>query len=959
MFRDFLDLIKTLGKKMMSSRLVVLGILFSCMFLVLVLKLFQLQIVNGEQYLRDYIQKTEKEVTTPGTRGNIYDRNGNVLAYNELAYVVTIQDTGDYTSVEEKNAMILRLVRILNKHGEKVEGRFEVGIDENGEMYYTSASETARKRFLSDLYGLKTIEELTGPDGKYPSDITAYELFQDRFQYYELDKLKDQNGEPEQLTDEEALQIVNIRYTMGLTAYRKYESTQITSYISEETMADITEHSAELLGVSVEETTIRKYNDSIYFAPIIGYTGKVQEDQLEELKKENEDYELTDIVGRTGIEATMETTLQGQKGHQTICVDNMGRIMEVLSQTDPVAGQDVYLTLDRDLQVGIYYLIEQQLAGILASKLVNADDSINENKDSSSMMIPIKDAYFQLINNNVLSMSHFESEEASAVEQNIFQKFSREKEQVFERLRAELYSEHPTAFQDLPEDMQDYMSYISTYLASDGVNILVSGNIDRNSQEYLAWRDGTCSLREYLYTGIANSWIDTTKLDVDSKYSNADDIYGVLVEAALTGIQDDKAFDKKIYQHLIDAGTVTGRELCLALYDQGVLEYDSNQVALLNANGEEYAYKKKKKKISNLELTPAQMALDPCTAGVVVTDVNTGEVRALVTYPSYDNNRLSGTMDTEYYTQLLNDLSNPLYNNATQVLKAPGSTFKPIAAVAALAEGVVTIDEQIDCTGRYELAFPPLKCAVYPGHHGNQTMVEGIQNSCNYYFAELGHRLATDENGNYNAEQGLETIRKYASMFGLDHTSGVEIPEVAPNLTTEDPERSVIGQGTNAYTNVQLSRYVAAIANRGTVYELSLIDKVTDSDGNLVEEYTPEVYSHIDIDDSIWDTVQEGMRRVIANGSANKIFNDLEVNVAGKTGTAQESKNRANHAFFISYGPYENPDICVTVNIPNGYTSGNAASLAKNVYRFYFGYTDLDYILNTGALEATNVNIRD
>ena len=165
MFRDFLDLIKTLGKKMMSSRLVVLGILFSCMFLVLVLKLFQLQIVNGEQYLRDYIQKTEKEVTTPGTRGNIYDRNGNVLAYNELAYVVTIQDTGDYTSVEEKNAMILRLVRILNKHGEKVEGRFEVGIDEKGEMYYTSASETARKRFLSDLYGLKTIEELTGPDG--------------------------------------------------------------------------------------------------------------------------------------------------------------------------------------------------------------------------------------------------------------------------------------------------------------------------------------------------------------------------------------------------------------------------------------------------------------------------------------------------------------------------------------------------------------------------------------------------------------------------------------------------------------------------------------------------------------------------------------------------------------------------------------------------------------------------
>ena len=959
MFDDFLELIKTLARKFFSSRLAPLALLFSCMFIILVIKLFNLQIVQGENYLRDYIQLTEREITTPGTRGNIYDRNGNVLAYNELAYVVTVQDNGEYANVNDRNAMLLRLVRILNSHGEEVVGRFEVAIDENGEMYYTSSSETSRKRFLSDLYGLRTIDELTGPDGDYPADITARELFENRVETYGLDELEDEDGNPISMTDAEALQVVNIRYTMGLSSYRRYEATQVTSYIDEATMADVTEHSAELLGVEVAETTIRVYNDSIYFAPIIGYTGKVQEDQLEQLQAENPDYDLTDIVGRTGIESHMETVLQGKKGRQTICVDNVGRVMEVLSRTDPVAGQDVYLTIDRDLQKGIYHLIEQQLAGILASKLVNADESINEDKDSSSRVIPIRDAYFQLINNNVLSMSHFAAEDASSLEAGIYSKFTSSKERIFDRLRAELYSEHPTPMEELPDDMRDYMSYISSYLASDRCGILVSANVDQDSDAYKGWRNDTISLREYLYAGIAGGWIDTSLLEIDSKYSSADDIYQVLVETALAGVGDDTGFDKKIYDYLIHDGTITGRELCLALYDQGVLSEDPSQEALLRTGGEEYAFQFIRDKISNLELTPAQMALEPCTAGVTVTDVRTGEVLALVTYPSYDSNRLSGTMDTAYYNRLLNDLSNPLYNNATQVVKAPGSTFKPITAIAALEEGVGDAGEIITCTGVYEEVATPIRCSVYPGNHGDETMVEAIQNSCNYYFNEMAHRLSMDEEGIYTPSLGVEKIREYAAKFGLDSVSGVEIPEVAPHMTTEDPERSAMGQATHAYTNVQLSRYVTAVANRGTVYNLSLIDKVTDSEGNVIEEHTPEVYSQVEVADSTWDTVQAGMRRVVTETSLSRVYGDMEVAVAGKTGTAQETSGHANHAFFISYAPYENPEISVTVNIPNGYTSGNAASLAKSVYQFYFGYTDLDTIMSTGAREATNVNIRD
>lgn len=960
MLKDLLEITQELLKKLINSRLFALALVFTCMFGILIAKLFHLQIIEGEKYLSEYVQMTERTVATPGTRGNIYDRDGNLLAYNELAYAVTIQDTGDYPKSQMMNEMLLKLVRIFQKHGYEVQGKLEIGLDEYGKIVYTSTSEAARLRFLRDYYGVKSVDELNDAKGKYPSDISAAEALEKRVGRYELREMKDERGNPVVLTDWETIQIVNIRYTMSLTAYRKYEATTITSHVDEQTVADILEHSGELKGVGIVESTVRVYNDSIYFAPIIGYTGKVQEDQLEDLQKSNPEYELSDIVGRTGIESSMEQELQGKKGYRNMIVNNMGSIMEVTSETQPSTGNDIYLTIDRNLQIGIYHLIEQQLAGILADKLVNQDVETTEVTDSSKMPIPIKDAYYQLINNNVLSLAQMSAEDASDIEKEIYGLYTSSKARIIERIRYELMSEHATVMKDLPKDMMAYMVYIYTYLSDPNTAIIKRDSIDVNSDAYLRWKNDEISLREYIYTGISESWVDTTKLEVSSRYSNADDIYQVLVDYVLEELQTDNNFTKKIFRYLVNDEVITGRQLCLALYAQEVLPYDEQQVQMLMTNGENYAFTFMKEKISNIELTPAQLALDPCTGGVVITDVNTGEVRALVTYPSYDNNRLSGTVDATYYNQLQADMSLPLYNNATQAKKAPGSTFKPITAIAALEEHVIGIYDQVECTGKYEEVDPPIKCWIHPGRHGKLNVIGGIQNSCNYYFAELAHRLSTDADTLvYSTDMGIEMIRKYATLFGLDRPSGIEISETTPEMTTEDPERSAMGQGTNSYSNIQLSRYVASLANRGTVFELSLLDKMTDSQGSLLKDYTPEVSGHIEIADSTWDAVQQGMRGVVSDGSAKEIFKDLEVDIAGKTGTAQESRSRANHAFFISYGPYTNPDICVTVNIPYGYSSSNAATVAKNIYRFYYGYTDLDYILNTGALDVSNVRIGD
>ena len=938
----------------MSSRIFILAIICLAMYTSLIYKLFNMQIINGEKALNDYLQLTEQTITTAGTRGNIYDRKGNVLAYNKLAYSVTVQDSGVYKNSEEKNLMYLRLVEILQKHGETVQGKFEIAVDPNGDMVYTSSSESARKRFLRDYYGLKKVEELDDEKGRYLSTLSARELFEQACKDNGLTELKDTDDSVIALSDQEALDIINIKYALRLMLYRKYETTTVASQVSDETVADILEHIGELQGVNVEETTIRAYNDSIPFAPVIGYTGKVPEDQLEDLQSHKDDYDINDIVGRTGIEYTMEHELQGTKGKKTIYKDSVGRIRQTKDETDALAGDDVYLTLDRDLQKGIYHLIEQSLAGVLIKTIVNGDYQISSTTDGSNMKIPVKDAYYQLINNNVLSLKEIESEDASETEKNIYRKYQASQKQIFDSLRSELMSPHATDMNDLPEDMKAYMFYIYSYLSGPTVGIIKEDFMDTSSNEYQAWKADEISLRDFLYYGIGNGWIDTTKLETGSKYSSADDTFEALVDYVLSKLEEDRNFTKRIYRYLINDDTITGQELCLALYDQGVLIDSGQDAAELRATGDAYSFLLKK--LSTLEITPAQLALSPCNAGVVVTNDKTGEVLALVSYPGYDNNRIG---DGSYFSQLQADLSLPLYNNATQTRKAPGSTFKPITAVAALEEHAITIDETIDCTGIYTDVEPPIKCWIYSGQHGPLNIVGGIENSCNFFFADLGHRLSMDANGVYTPDLGLEVLRKYATKFGLDHKSGVEIGELDPQISKEAPERSAMGQGSHAYTNVQLSRYVSAIANRGTVFELSLLDKTTDSEGNLIKDYTPEISSHIDAADATWDTVQQGMREVIANGSTKRLFADLEVEIAGKTGTAQEARNKPNHAFFISYAPYDNPEICVTVNIPYGYSSSNAANIAKNVYKYYYGYIDLESIVNAGALDAAKVNIRD
>ena len=922
-----------------TSRIFVLVVIFLAFFGIMMSRIFYLQIINGQNYADSFTMRIKREVSLPGTRGRIYDRNGQVLADNVLSYSVTMEDNGTYKSAREKqstlNRTVLKVIDIVESHGDNVIGDFGI-VYQNGSYTYTQEGR-ALLRFKADIYGYSSIDDLKPEEYVATADeMIEYLCGKKKFwispDLYTEEQIKEYKV-PTDLTPEQILKLVTIRYAISSNSFKRYVTTTVASDVSDATVAEILENQSNLQGVDIEQSSLRTYADSKYFANIIGYIGKPDQDELDTLKEQNEDYDANDLVGKAGLEQYMETELQGKKGQRTIYVDSVGNVLEVESETQPESGHDLYLTIDKDLQIAAYNILEQRLAGVLVSKIQNIKQYVpGAHSSAMSIVIPIYDVYYALIQNHIIDTSHFTADDATDLERSVQQRFDTQLDDAISRIMAQLQSDSPTAYCDLPSDMKNYMSYIVSDILMGGDQVLMKSAVNTEDATYIAWaKDETISLKEYLEYAISMNWVDVSGLDVKNSYMNSEEIYQVVVDYISSKLATDSNFHTMLYKYVILNDVVTGREVCLLLYDQGILEYDEETVGKLRS-GAYSAYSFMMDKIKNLEITPGQLALEPCSAGCVITDPNTGDVLANVSYPGYDNNRLTNTMDSAYYAELNRDLAGPLYSRSTQERPAPGSTFKPISAVAGLEEGVIRSTDIIHATGVFTEAYGSPTCWIYNqyhGSHGNINMVDAIRVSCNYYFYEVGFRLGGGRSTGYSSDRALAALSKYAAMFGFDHTSGMELPESDPKISDSDGIRSAIGQGTHLYTVSQIARYVSTIANRGTVYDLTLLDKLTDSEGNTIEDYSASVYNNIDIADNSWNTIQEGMHQVAENTAA---FKDLNLTIAGKTGTAQQSKSHPNHALFMGYAPYESPQIAIAIRIANGYTSANAASMAADIF---------------------------
>ncbi|WP_347709141.1 penicillin-binding transpeptidase domain-containing protein [Ruminococcus sp. D55t1_190419_H1] len=939
------------------------------MSVVLVRRLFDLQIIQGEDYISKFQARTTKERVLKSTRGNILDRNGDILASNVLSYSLTLEDNGTYTSTREKNLTLngvaYQVLQILHSNGDDITHSFHIVVDKNGEYAFDVAEGFTLNRFRADIYGQALIDDLKDEQKTATADqmmefLTGSEKFSivlsgDRA--YTEDELTS-HGLPLTLTKQEMLDIATIRYELNTNSFKKYMQVTIATNVSEKSVAAIMENKTGLQGIDVVEDSIRQYIDDESMAPILGYTGKASSEELTELRKQNPDYSNDAIVGKAGIEQYMELTLQGTDGKETVSVDNLGKVLKIDEDTkvEPVAGDDVQLTIDTDWQSAIYQILKQRVAGVLLTKIDAAKTfDYTYVTDASQIRIPIYDVYNALISNSVIDITKFSNEDASDIEKNLYAKFQQKQQRVFDTISTKLNGSNPPAYKDEDGETQEYLSYICNDLLRDTLGIISKDAIDTSDATYKAWTtDETISLKDYLTYATSQGWIDISSFSPEGEYLDSEEIYQALTAYIIDYLSTDTGFSKLLYKYMLQEDTISGQEICLVLYEQGVLDKNDDDYENL-ASGAMGAYDFMINKIYTLEIEPAQLALMPCSASAVVVDVKTGDVVALVSYPGYDNNRLTNDMDTDYYAKLALDQSSPFFNKATQQTTAPGSTLKLLSTIAGMEEGIIDEGTYIECTGTFDYVDPPINC-WYKNGHGSLDIRTAIEQSCNYFFNMIGFQLGKVGDNEFSEVQSLNKLQEYASLIGLDRKTGIELSEATPKVSDAKAVPSYMGQGNNLFTTSELARYATVMATSGNVFKLTLLDKVMDPKGEVIQEYEPEIEDVVNISSNIWDVIHDGMRRVIQTHSQ---FDGLGVEVAGKTGTAELDLRHPNHGLFIGYAPASDPEYAVAIRIANGYSSGNACLIANDIFKYMYNLADKDSILTGIASTDTSDTSND
>ncbi len=333
-------------------------------------------------------------------------------------------------------------------------------------------------------------------------------------------------------------------------------------------------------------------------------------------------------------------------------------------------------------------------------------------------------------------------------------------------------------------------------------------------------------------------------------------------------------------------------------------------------------------------------------AAAAVVQVGTGEVLALASYPTFSLKTFN-----EDYAALREDPLRPMYNRASMGLYAPGSTFKPAVAVAALESGVITPYTKIRDLGAYRYYDMVYNCWIYAtngGTHGSVNVSEAITVSCNYFFYEVGKQL------------GISTIDRYAAAFGLGEPTGIEIPESVGTMTSPDYVNSLknqrwtdgltlqaaIGQAYNTFTPLQLANYIAALADGGTRCSAHLLRDVSAYD-SAVPTYTydePPVET-VEISNENLTAVLSGMRRLVTDGSVRTAFTRCAVDAAAKTGTAQTGgKGTTSNGVFVAFAPYDDPQIALALVIEKGGSGGALANAAVDILNAYFTAAETDIL---------------
>ena len=802
--------------KVITNRCLIVFVIVAAAFYVLLARLFFLQIVKGQTYRYTQNVTDIKAVSIPASRGNIYDRLGRPLAINKSAYGLKMD--ASVVKIDAEN--LYSLIKLLESKDETIADSFPI---------------TKQEPFKFEFQGTGWTEMIW----KDSMDFSEEEMGLSAEQSFK--KLREKFKIDESLSNKEARKILNLCNMLYLQRYQSWYPITIAYGVKLETLSIIEEETVKYAGFSADVQSLRYYPEGKYFSQIIGYTG----------------YDSGDQIGKSGIESSYEAKLHGKNGKAQAEVTSAKKILRYLpDEISAVSGDNVYLTIDRDLQVSTFNIMEEMLR----------DTLINELQGKGGIKNPITVKQF-------------------------------------------------------------FSSFVK------GVTI----DIDKVMSS--TGSGPSVNLKNYVLTEIQSPNLQDPEIraQVRSAFSNA-----------------------------VENGQISASEILMIMLEQKVISGGSELYDELN-KGRVSALSVILDKLESGEITPQMTNLDPCTCSVVVTDVNTGDVLAASSYPSYDSNQFANKINYDYFVSVNEDPTSPLINRAFKERRAPGSTIKMISAITALEYGSITTDTKIYDGSTFTAAGKPyLKCwsAI---SHGAINVSQAIGVSCNYFFCEAMYRLGNDKAG--NKLDSISELDKYLSEFGLNAPSGVEIGEADPTMPSpESKERillsrnpdtpvydrewhdgdsvqTAIGQSFSNYTAANMNKYILTLATRGQRYQLHLVDSVRSAEGHLIDKTRPHMETELtDISDSTWDAVYKGMLLVTEgqNGTGTSTFRGFPIRVAGKTGTAQEvvTGNRNDHSSFGGFAPYESPQIAIYVSVPFGDTKAMpalASQIALRVMSEYFG----------------------
>lgn len=922
--------------ELLKNRLFVFFGITVVLLMVITVRLYSLQIVNGAEISESFTSSITQTLTIPASRGNIYDRYGKPLAVNEAAFSIKIDGSVKMT-LSNRNAVLNTVYEHLKELNSPVEDTLP--ITEGSPGSFTLEGNDLTKWLGSIGLSKKQIKNMTA------DDVYAYLC-----EKYEI---------PESMAKDDARKIMTLGTSLS-------DKNLIVLYL-----------------VTILNLNGETINDEIPISDTVPYQFLYSGNESKEISFQNSIGIETDKEVLTAYETLLY--MEDYFGIPSCLDSSVRRNMNAV---------DYLIYLNRYRRYRPVTVAVNVSGTTLAAIEENQNSLPGVTIDTDSLRVYNYGKYLSHILGYTRKISDTEYDEYKSygyTANDIVGKSGIEK--VYELdlngtdgemlVEVDAYGRRINTIETLqPVSGKDVYLTIDIELQKKAYDYLENAltTVLINKLTGAAKDDKPITLRQFFI-----SMIETGSIDIGSIVNSSEGEQLRLKQVIIAAEPDftlesdeDKTFAKETIINALENGSISLSSMVLVLCEQNKITYDDSFSARIK-DGTLSPLTAIVNKLNARELTPADTNLDPSSGSVVVHDVNSGEMLAVVTYPSYDNNEFVNSFNIEYYTKLLDHSNTPLVNRPLSQKKAPGSTFKMITAAAALETGAITPSTLIADEGIYTKTGTPYpRCWKYSyghGNHGLLNVASALEVSCNYFFYEAAYRMGNVDNG--TSANSIGTLNEYMKAFGLDDPTGIEIGEAAARMATpeykeyitkwQNPEatdyqtrwtdgdtiRAAIGQSVNNYTPAQINKYVATLANGGTRYKSHIVSKIVNSDGTLHSQTEETVESTINLSSTTLNTIYNGMYKVTTGsaGTLRTVFKDYPIKVAAKSGTAEEGKNRSSHVWFTGFAPYDDPQIAVTVLIPFGDASGSpAAIVAKDIISYYMG---MENTYDGGYLSST------